>query len=160
MTHRVKTGAAALAGAAALLFVVTTLPLEGCRMPDNTRNETAPVTAAAGQGTDPLSVHRRAVAVDMHADTVQFMLDEGADINRRRADTHLDAVRMKEGGLDAQFFSIWVEPQYFGAGGAAAVRRADEQIAAVRALAERHPETWVLAVSAADVRRAAAEGKL
>lgn len=64
-----------------------------------------PGRAAAG-ATDHLAVHRRAVAIDMHADTVQFMVDEGADINERRADTHLDAARMREGGLDAQFFSI------------------------------------------------------
>jgi microsomal dipeptidase-like Zn-dependent dipeptidase len=61
---------------------------------------------------DPASVHRRAVVIDMHADTVQFMLDEGADINQRLTTTHLDAVRMREGGLDAQFFSIWVEPEF------------------------------------------------
>jgi membrane dipeptidase len=61
---------------------------------------------------DALSIHRRAVAVDMHADTVQFVVDEGADISRRAAGTHLDAVRMREGGLDAQFFSIWVEPEF------------------------------------------------
>lgn len=123
--------------------------------------------ADAGGGTpepagshDPASVHRRAVAIDMHADTVQFMLDEGADINTRLTTTHLDAVRMREGGLDAQFFSIWVEPQYYGLKGERAVARADEQIKAVRALAEEHPETWTLATTAEDVRRAAREGKL
>jgi membrane dipeptidase len=109
---------------------------------------------------DALLIHRRAVAVDMHADTVQFMLDEGADINTRLTTTHLDAVRMREGGLDAQFFSIWVEPEFYGLGGERAVTRADEQIAAVRALAVQHPETWTLATTAADVRRAAVEGKL
>ncbi len=91
----------------------------------------------------------------MHADTVQFMLDEGADINSRLTTTHLDAVRMRDGGLDAQFFSIWVEPQYYGLKGELAVSRADEQIKAVRALAEKHPETWTLATTADDVRRAA-----
>jgi membrane dipeptidase len=96
----------------------------------------------------------------MHADTVQRMIDEGADINARLADGHLDAVRMREGGLAAQFFSIWVEPQYFGAGGKSAVKRADKQIAAVRALANEHPETWELATNAADIRRIAAAGKL
>jgi len=96
----------------------------------------------------------------MHADTVQFVIDEGADINSRVQTTHLDAVRMREGGLDAQFFSIWVEPEFYGTGGARAVARADEQIAAIRALAERHPETWTLATTAADIRRAAEAGKL
>src|SRR5205085_6612730 len=73
---------------------------------------------------------------------------------------HFDAVRARAGGLDAQFFSIWVEPQFFGTGGQMAIDRADRQIAAVRALAEQHPETWELATTAADVRRIAATGKL
>ena len=60
---------------------------------------------------------------------------------------------MREGGLDAQFFSIWVEPQVYGFNGERAVARADEQIAAIRSLAEAHPETWTLATSAADIRR-------
>lgn len=116
-------------------------------------------SVAGARDADHLDVHRRAVAIDMHADTVQFIIDEGADINRE-TNLHLDAPRMKAGGLDAQFFSIWVEPLNYGSGGELAVRRADEQVAAVRALAERHPETWVLATTAADVRRAADEGKL
>jgi membrane dipeptidase len=107
-----------------------------------------------------LSVHRRAVVVDMHADTVQFVVDEGADISGRVETTHLDAVRMREGGLHAQFFSIWVEPEYFGAGGPDAVARADAQVEAVRALAEKRPDVWALATTAADIRRAVEERKL
>jgi membrane dipeptidase len=80
-----------------------------------------------------LAIHHRAVAVDMHADTVQFIVDEGADINGRVATTHLDAVRMREGGLDAQFFSVWVEPEFYGTGGESAIARADAQVEAVRA---------------------------
>ncbi len=96
----------------------------------------------------------------MHADTTQRMVDERLDINRRLADGQLDAVRMREGGLDAQFFSIWVEPQLYGGGGERAIRRADEQIEAVRALAEKYPDDWELATTAADVRRIVGEGKL
>ncbi|HEX8162678.1 MAG TPA: dipeptidase [Pyrinomonadaceae bacterium] len=114
----------------------------------------------AGPAPDALALHRRAILVDMHADTVQRVVDEGANINARLADGHLDAVRAREGGLDAQFFSIWVEPEHFGAGGAAAVERADLQIAAVRALAAERPDVWQQAGSAADIRRIAAEGKI
>jgi membrane dipeptidase len=116
-------------------------------------------TTVNASASDPLAIHARAIAIDMHADTAQRMIDEGLDINQKLPDGHLDAVRMKEGGLDAQFFSIWVEPQLFG-GGERAVERADKQIAAVRSLAEKHPETWELAGSAEDVRRIAGEGKL
>jgi membrane dipeptidase len=96
----------------------------------------------------------------MHADTVQFVIDDGADISRRSSGTHLDAVRMREGGLDAQFFSVWVEPEFYGTGGERAIARADAQVEAIHALAERHPEIWSFATTAADIRRAHAEGKL
>ncbi|PYS69997.1 MAG: membrane dipeptidase, partial [Acidobacteria bacterium] len=109
---------------------------------------------------DPLAIHYRAIAIDMHADTVQRVLDEHVDLQQQLTDGHLDAVRAKAGGLDAQFFSIWVEPQLFGSTGPRTVKRADDQIAAVRALAEKHPETWQLATTAKDVRNAAENGKI
>lgn len=96
----------------------------------------------------------------MHADTAQRLLDEQVDLQQELRDGHFDAVRAKTGGLDAQFFSIWVEPQLFGGGGAKAMKRADDQIAAVRALAEKHPETWVFATTTADIRGAAEQGKI
>lgn len=110
--------------------------------------------------SDPLAIHFRAIAIDMHADTIQRVLDEHVDLQQQLTDGHLDAVRAKVGGLDAQFFSIWVEPQLFGGGGSRAVKRADDQIAAVRALAENHPETWTMAATSADIRRAAQDGKI
>jgi membrane dipeptidase len=100
------------------------------------------------------------ITIDMHADTTQRMIDEGVDINTRLASGHLDAARMREGGVDAQFFAVWVHPTYYGAGGKRAMERADKQIAAVRALTERNPETWTLATTAADVRAAKHAGKL
>jgi membrane dipeptidase len=166
------------AGRGALLVIYSAaLALACCRAPGgdlkteqtrdasaNEAGEAGPQNADAGRegadARDPAAIHRRAIAIDMHADTVQFMIDEGADINTRLTTTHLDAVRMREGGLDAQFFSIWVEPGAYGFKGEGAVARADEQIKAVRSLAEQHPETWVLATTAGDIRRAAREGKL
>ena len=123
-------------------------------------NDQKTTTVAHATAADPLSIHKRAIAVDMHADTVQRVLDEHVDLQHQLSDGHFDAVRAKAGGLDAQFFSIWVEPQLFGGGGARAMKRADDQIAAIRALADTHPETWQLATSAEDVRRAAQDGKI
>lgn len=123
-------------------------------------NDTKSTTVAQNSANDPLSIHKRAIAVDMHADTVQRVLDEHVDLQQQLSDGHFDAVRAKAGGLDAQFFSIWVEPQLFGATGPRAVKRADDQILAIRTLAEQHPETWQLATSAADVQRAAQDGKI
>src|SRR5215813_3918225 len=110
----------------------------GCtekKMNQNNQNTSGTETSAA----DPLSIHKRAIAIDMHVDTVQRILDEHVDIQQQLSDGHFDTVRARSGNLDAQFFSIWVEPQLFGGGGPRAVKRADDQIAAVKNLAEQHP---------------------
>ena len=60
---------------------------------------------------------------------------------------------MREGGLDALFFSIWVPSDVTGP---SAVKRALDQIDAVREAARTHPNDLVLATTAADVRKAAA----
>src|SRR5215210_4003123 len=100
-----------------------------CRMTEKPE-ELHPSSNQTNKQNDPLDIHRRAIAIDMHADTTQRLVDENVDLQQRLVDGHLDSVRAKEGGLDAQFFSIWVEPQLFGGGGPAAVERADRQIAA------------------------------
>jgi membrane dipeptidase len=131
--------------------------LAGCRRansPMTNNHSSSPVP------TDPLSIHQRAIIVDMHADTTQRLVDENVDLQKQLTDGHLDAVRAKQGGLDAQFFSIWVDPALFGGGGPSAIKRAEVQIEAVRNLAARHPETWELATTAEDVRRIATSGKI
>ncbi len=40
------------------------------------------------------------------------------------------------------------------------MRRADDQIAAVRELTERHPDTWQFATTSVDIRRIVSEGKM
>jgi membrane dipeptidase len=155
--RRRKNSSGATALAAAIL--ISCLFID-CRM--SQRIERAPVSSGQdiSSGNDPVSIHQRAIAIDMHTDTTQRLVDERLDIASRLTNGHFDSVRAKEGGLDAQFFSIWVEPQLFGGGGPGAMKRADEQIAAVRSLAERHPEMWSLATSASDIRRIVSEGKL
>lgn len=116
--------------------------------------------AGAETEEDTETIHRRAIVIDMHADTVQRVLDEQVDIAQRLPGGHFDSIRAREGGLDAQFFSIWVEPQLFGGGGESAVKRADEQINAIRDVVQKHPEMWELATSADDVRRITTAGKM
>ena len=138
-----------------LLSIIPT----SCRMTEKT--EALPAATQPGsQPNDINAIHRSAIAIDMHADTTQRLVDEHVDLTQRLPDGHFDSVRAREGGLDAQFFSIWVEPELFGGGGSSAMKRADDQIAAVKALTEKHPEIWQLANTAADIRRIASEEKL
>jgi len=138
-----------------LLSILST----NCRMTEKTEPPSPP-TQELSKTNDAIAIHRRAIAIDMHADTTQRLVDEHVDLAQRLPDGHFDSVRAREGGLDAQFFSIWVEPQLFGGGGPRAIKRADDQIAAVHALAEKHPGTWQLATTAADIRRIASEERL
>ncbi|MFN2570412.1 MAG: dipeptidase [Gemmatimonadales bacterium] len=82
------------------------------------------------------------------------MLDDQADISVRLLDGHVDIPRMKAGGLNAAFFSIWVDDTY---GPGTAYQRALALIAAVRGLADRAADVE-LATTAANVRAAAGRG--
>src|SRR4030088_3407187 len=73
-------------------------------------------------------LHDRAIVVDSHDDTTQRLIfDTAFDIGKRTANGNIDIPRMREGGLDALFFSIWV-PTHVSA--PAAVKRALGQIEA------------------------------
>ncbi|HXL34481.1 MAG TPA: dipeptidase [Gemmatimonadales bacterium] len=96
------------------------------------------------------------IIVDGHIDTPQRMLDMKADITARLTDGHIDVPRMREGGLTAAFFSIWVDARYARG---TAFQRALDLIGAVRALADTNRDVE-LATTAADVRAAAARGHI
>src|SRR5687767_4511060 len=145
---------------ACLVFVFLLLMFPACKSGQKMNQTNQSPTSTETANNDPLSIHQRAIAIDMHADTAQRLLDEQVDLQHELDDGHFDAVRAKAGGLDAQFFSIWVEPQLFGETGARAMKRADDQIAVVRALAEKHPETWALATSGEEIRAAVKDGKM
>jgi len=116
--------------------------------------------SAPGDEVSPRArqLHDRAIVVDTHDDTTQrLVFDKGFDIAARNRNGNIDIPRMKEGGLDALFFSIWVPSDVTGP---PAVKRALEQIDAVREAARLHPGELALATSAADVRRAAAAHKI
>jgi membrane dipeptidase len=102
-------------------------------------------------------VHFGSIVVDTHADTTQRFIDGGFDLAPRNATGSVDIPRMKEGGLDAIFFSIWIPSKVKGP---LAVTRAMQQIDAVREQVRRHPQDLVLATTAAEVREARKEGKI
>src|SRR5438270_2444332 len=98
-------------------------------------------------------LHDRAIVVDSHDDTTQRLIfDKAFDLGKRNPNGNIDIPRMREGGLDALFFSIWVPSEVTGP---TAVKRALDQIDAVREAVRRHPHDLMLATTAADVRKAA-----
>ena len=75
----------------------------------------------------------------------------------RHSDGYMDLPRMREGGLDAEFFAIYMEEEPRPG---MAVKRAFGQIEAVLALCDKYPEEVALATTAEDVRRIAASGRI
>jgi membrane dipeptidase len=113
---------------------------------------------ADGVSARAKQIHERAIVIDSHDDTTQRMLfEKGFDITARHQNGNIDVPRMREGGLDGLFFSIWVPSEVTGA---PAVKRAMDLIDAVHAAAKAHPNDLMLATTAAEVRKAVAEHKI
>jgi membrane dipeptidase len=117
-----------------------------------------PAGQAGGVAAGARDLHARAIVIDTHDDTPQRMLfDTSFDIGVRNSAGHIDIPRMREGGLDALFFSIWTPGDVTGP---PAVKRALLQIDKVREAVQTHPKDLLLATSVADIRRAASEHKI
>jgi membrane dipeptidase len=113
--------------------------------------------AAPPEAADAL--HRSAIVVDTHNDVTLRLVDEaGFDFNVRHADGHTDLVRAREGGLDAEFLSVWVRPQRYR--GEKAWQRSLAMLDAIDETVAASAGAIVLARTAADVRAAHAAGKV
>lgn len=100
----------------------------------------------------PEAIHQSAIIIDTHADTPQRFLDEHFDLGQNTpvSEGHEDLGKIKQGNLAAEFFSIWVEPEFKGH----YARRALDLIDSVYQQAARHPDKITMAYSAADIVRA------
>jgi len=107
----------------------------------------------APRKVDPAqAIHDSALIIDTHADTPQRFLDEYFDIgeNTPVSEGHIDLGKIKKGNLGAEFFSIWVEPEFKGH----YAKRALDLIDAVYQQAARHPDQMTMAFTADDIVRA------
>jgi membrane dipeptidase len=102
-------------------------------------------------------LHFSSILVDTHDDTTQLLLDPKFDLGERHTSGSIDIPRMREGGLSAIFFSIWIPSKVTGP---TAVQKALEQIDAVREQVRTHPKDLVLATTAEQIRQARKEGKI
>jgi membrane dipeptidase len=116
------------------------------------------VTAAAQSVSDQAKkLQSSSIVIDTHDDTTQRLLDPKFDLSIRHSDGNIDIPRMKEGGLSAIFFSIWISSKILGP---EAVKQALDQIDAVRETVRKNPNDLMLATSAADIREAKNQHKI
>jgi len=82
---------------------------------------------------------------------------DALDVGTRGSRTHTDLPRLREGGVGAQFWSVFVPAQLAGDSAVAATL---EQVDFVHTMTDRHAETLALATTAADVDAAWARGRI
>ncbi|HYV06779.1 MAG TPA: dipeptidase [Blastocatellia bacterium] len=114
-------------------------------------------------------LHRSAIVIDTHNDVTSPLADQGFDLASSGFDkngkliTHTDLKRMKQGGLGAEFFAVYVGKEFVNkkpSEGGGAARRALDVIDVVLEQVRRHPESLETASTAADIRRIRAKGKI
>jgi membrane dipeptidase len=102
-------------------------------------------------------LHFSSVVFDTHADTPQRFLFDHFDLGHRDAEGGVDIPRMREGGIGAIFFALWVPVEITGP---RATRRALDLMDAVREQIRIHSHDLMLGTSSDDVRAARAQGKI
>jgi membrane dipeptidase len=98
------------------------------------------------------AIHQSALIIDTHADTPQRFLDGNFDLGQNTPveQGHIDLGKIRQGNLGAEFFSIWVEPEFKGH----YAKRAMDLIDSVYQQAARHPDKMTMAFTADDIVRA------
>ncbi len=110
-------------------------------------------------------IHENILTVDSHCDTPLLMTRGEWDIGDRhepgqRWRGKIDLPRMKEGGLDAAFFAVYVRQGLRTPEGyTKAQERANQMLGLIHKMGQDYPETLELATSPEDAYRLEREGK-
>jgi membrane dipeptidase len=101
-------------------------------------------------------IHFKSILIDTHNDIPETALAKGYSFDQSlKGKTHSDLKRMAEGGVDAQFFSIWCDGQE-----KAPYAMANRQMDTVMAWTNRNPDKMVQAFTADDIILIAKQNKL
>ncbi len=103
------------------------------------------------------AIHYSSLVFDTHVDTPQRFLFDQFDLAGRDPEGCVDIPRLREGGVGAIFFALWVPVEITGG---AATRRVQNLLDAVLRQIETHRGELALATSSEEVRTARAGGKI
>lgn len=102
-------------------------------------------------------LHADALVIDGHCDSIGDQLERGRWLGERSPTGHIDLPRLREGGVDAQFFACFVPVAHQRHG---AVTHAMARLDQLLLLAEREADRFVIALTADDIPAAKAAGKV
>lgn len=101
-------------------------------------------------------IHFNALLIDTHNDIPSTAIEDKVSFDQSlKTKTHSDLQRMFEGGVDAQFFSIWCDGNMKNP-----YDWANREIDTVMAWTNRNPDKMIQAFTAADIIKAAKQKKL
>ncbi len=101
-------------------------------------------------------IHFKSILIDTHNDIPETALAKGFRFDQTlKGKTHSDLKRMKEGGVDAQFFSIWCDGQEKNP-----YAMANRQMDTVMAWTSRNPGKMAQAFTADDIIKISKKNKL
>jgi membrane dipeptidase len=105
-----------------------------------------------------LKLHREAFVFDGHVHVINRQFHNGGDIGERVSNGQFDLPRAREGGVDAMFFTLFVDEEYYPARYETkhAVRLIDLALRQI----EKNSKTIELALKASDVERINGNGKI
>jgi membrane dipeptidase len=120
--------------------------------------------AAADLDKKVAEIHKRILTVDSHTDTPLHLMDPGFDMSKKhdpgKDHSRIDFPRMKEGGLDAAFFGVFVsQGKRNPEGNTRAMNRADAIFDSIYSMLAKFPDDAGLAVSPSDAYRLKRQGK-
>lgn len=105
-----------------------------------------------------MRLHRSAIVLDTHIDTTELLVPGWKFEDRHPAPasgaagaSSVDLPKMREGGLDAAFFSVWIPGTITGP---KAVSLARDEFDKIKALVSGHPKDLTLCTTADEVREA------
>lgn len=105
---------------------------------------------------DAKKIHFNSILIDTHNDIPTTAIDGGVSFDQSlKTKTHSDLQRMFEGGVDAQFFSIWCDGNMKNP-----FAWANREIDTVVAWSRRNPSAMMMASSVSDIRKAVRQKKL
>ena len=104
-------------------------------------------------------LHSNSLVFDTHIDTATHLLWRNPDFATRLDVGHVDIPRMREGGVNAAFFAVWINEVDTNSD-LEAMRLALREIDAIHRTIDANSNDLVLAQTADDVVQAKAEGKI
>jgi membrane dipeptidase len=103
------------------------------------------------------AIHFSSLVFDTHADTPQRLFFDQYDLATRGSQGCVDIPRLREGGVGAVFFALWVPVEITGS---AATKRARDLLGATLKQIEIHAADLALCVSSEEIRAARAKNKI